>query len=97
MSNQFFTLIPVEELKRLIKESIQEGFGEDAPNKTNQNVEDEFLTIQEAADFLKVSLVSIHKWKRDNDLPYYRLGRSIRFLKKDLIAYAEVKQKQKRG
>lgn len=95
MTEFFLTPIPITELEELIRRCVKEEV-HSTENTTNREEEgNEFLTIKEAATFLKVSLVSIHNWKRDKNLPYYRLGRSIRFLKKDLIAFAEVRCKPK--
>ena len=97
MIGKEYLLSPVslQELEELIKKCVQEGIATET--KAETKVHEEFLTIKEAAEFLKVSLVSIHNWKREKNLPFYRLGRSIRFLKKDLIAFAEVKRKGRRN
>lgn len=87
--------LPLADLESMIRRCVKEEFILSEGNTKTDTKEDEFLTIQEAADFLKVSLVSIHNWKRDKDLAYYRVGRSIRFLKKDLIAFAEVRSRKK--
>ena len=97
MIGKEYLLSPVslQELEELIKKCVQEGIA--TLPKTETNEQEEFLTVQEAAEFLKVSLVSIHNWKREKNLPFYRLGRSVRFKKKDLIAFAEVKKKGRRN
>ncbi len=83
--------VSLQELEELIKRCVQEGI-KSIPSKETKDKE-EFLTVQEAADFLKVSLVSIHNWKREKGLPFYRLGRSIRFKKNELIEFARLKKK----
>ena len=86
--------IPLSALEEIIKRCIHSEMG-DRVLKTSKNSskEEDYLTTEEAAQFLKVSLVSIHNWKRDKGLPFYRLGRSIRFKKIDLIAFTEKRQK----
>jgi excisionase family DNA binding protein len=44
----------------------------------------EWLTIQEAANYLKLSVPTIRKYIRLKKLIYYRQGRIIRFKKDDL-------------
>ena len=49
--------------------------------------EKKFLTIQEAADFLKVSKTSLRRWTNSSRLPCYRIGKrnERRFLIADLL------------
>ena len=93
-----FVLSPISivELEALIKKCVKEGI-ETKTSKQNRENEDEFLTAEEAAQFLKVSLVSIHNWKRDKGLRFYRLGRSIRFKKLELLAFAEQRDRKRNG
>jgi excisionase family DNA binding protein len=47
-------------------------------------LEDEFLTVKEIADRLKVKTFTILEWIRKGDLPAYRVGgRSYRIRKED--------------
>jgi excisionase family DNA binding protein len=91
MQNIILSPISIDDLEALIRKCVKEEAGSSEVSGDSEAKEDEFLTTQEAADFLKVSLVSIHTWKRERGLPYYRVGRSIRFLKRDLIGFAEVR------
>lgn len=44
-----------------------------------------WLTLDEAAEYLGVSKPTVHRWCRDEGLPYYPTGfRGRRFLQKDL-------------
>jgi excisionase family DNA binding protein len=47
-------------------------------------VDSEWLTIQEAADYLKVSIPTIRKYIKLNKLSCYRQARIIRLKKVDL-------------
>lgn len=46
---------------------------------------DEFLTIQEVSKLLSVSLVTLHKWKKQGKIKFYRFGSRIRFRKSDVL------------
>ncbi len=88
--------ISVEELEELIRRCVRETLREDDTIKLQSHDQgEEYLTAEEAAKFLKVSLVSLHNWKRDKGLPFYRLGRSVRFKRVDLIAFTEAKKNKK--
>jgi len=48
------------------------------------DLNDEVLKLQEAADVLKMSKT----WLEKSDVPRLKLGRAVRYLKSELIAYA---------
>lgn len=47
------------------------------------------LTPEEAAEFLGVSLRTIRYWVAQRKIPYFHLGRFIRFKPADLIDFLE--------
>ena len=47
-----------------------------------------YLTVRQAADFFKVSEKTIRRLYMSGLLPYYKLGRAIRFTRIDLDNYA---------
>jgi predicted DNA-binding transcriptional regulator AlpA len=49
--------------------------------------DDAVLTLTEAAEFLRMSA----SWVHHSDVPRLKLGRKVRFLKSQLIAYAEAR------
>jgi excisionase family DNA binding protein len=42
---------------------------------TNKNL----LSLKETADYFKVTLATIHNWKKNGTLPYYKIGRKTYF------------------
>ena len=46
------------------------------------------LTQKQAAHFLGISETSIISWKKKKRIPYYQIGRSIFYSKKELLAVA---------
>lgn len=61
----------------------------EAPNeqyKTAPKEEEEtLLTVEEVAEYLEVSKVTIHTWKREGKLPFYRMGRRVYFKKSEIL------------
>ena len=56
----------------------------------NQITESErLLTKQEIADFLRVSIKMIDRKVSLNEIPYLKIGRLVRFSKKEVLAWAE--------
>lgn len=97
MHEFLFSPFPLEEFKQLIKDCIKEELNQtqEANRPPQQDDSGHYLTTEEAAQFLKVSLVSIHNWKKEKGLMFYRVGRSIRFKKSDLIAFTEKQRKRR--
>ena len=50
------------------------------------------LTIEEVAEFLRVSKTSVYRLVERRELPFCRVGRSLRFSRKDLRAYLEARR-----
>lgn len=79
-----FVAIPMEELLELIEERIFKGL--EKYNKKSSPIQtDELLNVEEACEFLCVSKVTIHKWKKKKLIVSYRIGRRIYFKKHELI------------
>lgn len=52
------------------------------PNEDNGN----FLTAKEVSKLLSVSLVTLHKWKKDGKIKFYRFGSRIRFKRNEILS-----------
>lgn len=76
------------DLERIVKFVIKEL------HKTNLELPksiapgEDRLTQKEAALFLSVSVATIINWKKKNKIPYYEVGKSIFFSKRELIEVA---------
>lgn len=47
--------------------------------------EDDFLTAKQTSKLLGVSVVSLHKWKKQGLIKYHRFGSRIRFRKSEIL------------
>ena len=81
--------LSVDEFKDLISDIVR---------KEVQNInsepqqEDEFLTREETAKILKISLPTLHSYSKKGILQSHRIGRCIRYKKSEIIeAVKEVK------
>lgn len=67
------------------------GYADAAPILENQSNESdlaiELLTIPEAAKFLRVSPSGVRRLQQGRHVSFFKVGGSIRFAKRDLIAY----------
>ena len=54
---------------------------------STQETMEEVLTTREAAQFLKVSELTVRKMIREGSLPAHRMGRKWAFLRSELVAW----------
>jgi excisionase family DNA binding protein len=51
----------------------------------------DLLTLKEAAEFIKVHPETIRRWYLKQGLKGYKKGKTLRFIKEDLLAFLEKK------
>ncbi len=56
--------------------------------------QDTLLTLQEAAEFLRVSKATMHRLLASGQLTGHKVGRAWRFYKKDLHAFVKASSEQ---
>ena len=47
--------------------------------KTQRQTENKFLTADEVTRMLQISMVTLRAWTSQKKIPYYKIGRSVRF------------------
>ena len=90
--NTIIISLSLEELTTAIVEKLK-AMTDPAP--VVSPLDDELLTVKEVAKLLGVSLVTIHAWKKDNKLKYYRYGSRIRFKKGEVLQVEKYQKKRK--
>lgn len=53
----------------------------------------EILTVKEAAQYLKLSVVTIRRLIKKGEIPHFKIGDAVRIDKQDLDKYLESKKK----
>ena len=74
--------------KRLVDEALSLRKEESKEDRDNAKIRETHFTIDELADFLRCSRVSIHKYKKMG-LPFYRLGRKVLFKKQEVLNFVK--------
>jgi excisionase family DNA binding protein len=49
----------------------------------------EMLTIAEVAEMLKISIPSVRRLQQQRQIPFYKVGGSVRFFKSDIAIYLQ--------
>lgn len=86
MSNIY--VLTKEELDLTIERVISRLRKTDLITNTTSNPEEDKLTQKEASELLGVTVQCIIKWKKKKLIPYYQIGRSVFFSKKELLEQA---------
>lgn len=92
MEQIIYFKITTEEFSDLIKKCIREELSLNKPEKEN----DELLKIEDAVKFLRVSKVTIYKWRAKGILPFHRISSRIYFKKSELMEAIKISAKYKR-
>lgn len=56
--------------------------------------ENEFWNIQQVSQYLQVKPKTIYNWAESGEIPYYKIGRLIRFKRTDIDAWVEGHRKE---
>ena len=78
MNEVIYTVIPMEELTQLIKNSIRE--------ELDTVKEKEVLTAKEVCEMLGISISTLNSWKRNRKIPYKKEGKRIFFIRQDVLS-----------
>lgn len=81
MNENQLVVIPVEQLEQIIDKKFQEFFR----LVKEESTEEEFLTISQACNLLGISKTSLKKRRDEGTIPFFNIGRKVRFRKTDLL------------
>lgn len=87
MSNIY--ILTKEELDLTIERVINRLRKTDIITPSNYNPDEDRLTQKEASALLGITVQCIIKWKKKKLIPYYQIGRSIFYSKKELLEHAK--------
>lgn len=82
--NIYLNGISIEDFQNQLIGKLKTELLSTAPTPPNETTED-FLTVKQVARLLGVSLVTVHKWKKDGKLKFHRFGTRIRFRKSEIL------------
>jgi len=78
--------ISKEELKQLIEDAVYKA------NCTQPNLEYNIITEKELSERLKISKVTLHKYRKEGKIPFSQVGRTIRYDYKEVMETLKYKQ-----
>ncbi len=88
MSNQIImTSISIEDLSNIINVAVEKAIlklKEPVDQPTEESTND-FIGMNAVAKLLRVSLVTVHAYKKAGLIPFHRIGRRVLFRKSEII------------
>lgn len=88
LSKIILSPITLEELQTIISSSVTQSL-ESGLCRIHQSAPEQaasgFLKLADVSKLLKVSKVTIHAWKKEGLLPFYRIGRRVYFKESDVL------------
>jgi excisionase family DNA binding protein len=91
MNHNLFIQIPRDEFNTQLEAMVQKA----VKNGMRNQSQFQLVTIEELMETLKVTKMSIHNWRKEGWLPYYKLGSSVRFNLEDVMKAIEQHNHQK--
>ncbi len=85
MEKNITTTLNEQEFEAKIIEAMIKGFEIIGYPRTPDKLIDDYLDQREAAQFLRISLPTIIRWKKEKKIPYYQEGRKVLFKKSELL------------
>ena len=83
MQNIIFTQIPIDEFKNVISETVREELQK--MNTPTPQQETEYITRQETARILGISLPTLHDWTKKGVIIGYRISTRVRYRKNEVL------------
>lgn len=83
MENLIFSQIPINELKNIISETVRDEMQKF--NVPTPQPETEFITRNETAQILGISLVTMNDWTKRGLIIGYRIGTRLRYKKGEIL------------
>lgn len=84
MSKIIMTTIEKEELKSIVSDALSEVL-KNSFTVQSEKKEDRFIKIGDVAKLLNVSIVTIHTWKKEGKIPFYRISNKVFFKESEIF------------
>lgn len=94
MENLTFTQLSIPEIRQMLRQELVNYFETHRPYEGGQPEQEEFLTIQQAAAMLKLSVATLYGYSQRAEIPVNKRGKRLYFPKSDLIEW--IKQGKKK-
>lgn len=85
MQKSILTTLNIDDFTNLIVDAIKKANLNNQSIILKNDIKEDYLSQKEAAKFLRISLPTIIRWKKQNKIPYYQEGRTVLYKKSELL------------
>ena len=83
----------VEEIRTLSQPSAH---SESKPSASHQSAQGQFLSVEEAAEFLRLKPSTLYSWVSNDKIPYSKVGSRILFEREALVEFVKTRKGKRR-
>lgn len=94
MENIVFTQLSIKEIRKLLRQELEEYFQNNPQTKQKEETPDRLLTVQEAADLLKLTVPTIYSKVSRGELPVMKRSKRLYFSRQELMDYLKTGRKK---
>lgn len=94
MTDVLFTPIRLNELETLIQNSVERALKANAKTEQASTQTEQFLTIQEAAQFLSLTVPTMYSKCSKNEISFMKRGKRLYFSRIELMEYLKAGRKK---
>lgn len=87
MENLIFTQLSIPEIRQLFRQELEAYFAIQTQRDTHQLESEQFLTIQEAAQFLSLTVPTMYSKVSKGELPVMKRSKRLYFSRVELLEY----------
>ena len=95
MENLFFTSLTTPEVRKLLRDELEDFF--ENPHRTvgDNNKNEKPVTTKELCSFLGITEPTVIRWRKKGKIPFIQIGSAIRFNLSAVVQALEVTKKPK--
>jgi excisionase family DNA binding protein len=96
MENVVFTNLSIPEIRQLFRQELETYFeANKQPEQTPTEQPEQLLTIQQAAEFLSLTVPTLYSKTSKGELPFMKRGKRLYFSRTELMEYVKAGRKNK--
>ena len=89
MENLVFTQLSISEVRKLFRQELENFFATHKQSHTPENEADTLFSVQEAANFLNLSVPTIYGYVQRQEIPVNKRSKRLYFSKKELTEWVK--------
>jgi excisionase family DNA binding protein len=94
MENVVFTQLSIPEIRQIFRQELETYFDTQKQGNTNQPEPEQLLTVQQAAEFLSLTVPTIYSKVSKGELPVMKRSKRLYFSKQELTDWIKAGRKK---